>query len=237
MWGSSPSDLWAVSSSNWETEIAHYDGENWSVYGEKGIIAPLSIYGFSNENIFIGTLGGEVWQYDGSIWTQIFKLTNERGNNIAIDNMWGDSPNSVYATGVEYDSEKFINPVIAHYKNNDWKMFNTEVLVENGIVERIFKNDPDNKIYIQVVGGRNYRDSTFLYEYKDGGYDLLYSDEWTKGKQADLSLIDGEVYFIMGSRIAVRRNDKFYTLSKNMGKKFKRSILINDRRLSTLQRK
>ena len=210
MWGSSPSNLWMISSSNWDKSIAHYDGEKWSLYGEPGIVDPYSIYGFSSSNIYIGTMG-HVWNYDGANWNHITELPKDNNNHAVINNIWGDSPNSIYAYGA-YPEENgyYNNSVIVHYSSGKWEMYNTDMLY--GIVSRLYKNKFDNHIYLQVIGGRNLTDSTSIYEYKNGGYNLLYSDLWIKGKQSDLSYIDGEVYFIMGSRIAVRRNDKFYTL-------------------------
>lgn len=210
MWGSSPNDLWLVSESHPETEIAHYNGEKWSIYDVNGLVAPISVYGFSSDNIIVGTIVGEIWHYNGESWNYSTKLTKDNNNRVVVTNLWGESPNSIYAVGAYPDEYGYNNSVIAHFTGGKWEMYNTDMLY--GIVSRLYKNKFDNHIYLQVIGGRNYTDSTSIYEYKNGGYNLLYSDLWTKGKQSDLSYIDGEVYFIMGSRIAVRRNDKFYTL-------------------------
>ena len=40
----------------------------------------------------------------------------------------------------------------------------------------------------------------------------MYASEETWGKQADISLIDNKVYFILGNKIATRENDQFKTL-------------------------
>ncbi len=40
----------------------------------------------------------------------------------------------------------------------------------------------------------------------------LYTNIWTKGLQADISLINNEVYFILGNRIAIRVNNQFQTI-------------------------
>lgn len=100
--------------------------------------------------------------------------------------------------------------VIAHYYNGNWNMLNTKVLY--GIVTRLYKNFPDNKIYLQVIGGQNLTDSTKIYEYIDGNYQKLYGNIWTKGLQADISLINSEVYFILGNEIAKRKNNQFQTI-------------------------
>ena len=43
---------------------------------------------------------------------------------------------------------------------------------------------------------------------------LLYKNEWVQGLQADISLINGEVYFALGSEIAIRVDNKFQTVLK-----------------------
>ena len=47
---------------------------------------------------------------------------------------------------------------------------------------------------------------------KQGKYTELYSNIWTKGLQADISLINREVYFILGNQIAIRVNNQFKTI-------------------------
>src|SRR5690606_15325101 len=72
------------------------------------------------------------------------------------------------------------------------------------------------KIYLQVInmGNGEYYDSTLIYEYMQTKFKQIYGSIWTQGLQADISLINGEVYFVLGSEIAIRRNDQFQTVLK-----------------------
>jgi hypothetical protein len=211
MWGSSPSDVWTISHSAWEVSISHFDGGVWTSYGVTGLINPFSIYGFSNNNIFIGAENGQIWKYDGSNWELFAGLTKNGHNDIVFDNIWGESSNNFYAFGAYPDENGYANnSVIAQHQSENWIMLNTSTLY--GIVEKLYKNHSDNKIYLQVIGGHNFTDSTKIYEYVNGDYQKLYGNIWTKGLQADISLINSEVYFIIGNEIAKRKNNQFQTL-------------------------
>lgn len=54
-------------------------------------------------------------------------------------------------------------------------------------------------------------DSTQIFEYTPESSKLLYRSVWTRGQTADISLIDGRVYFILGQEIAIRNNNQFQT--------------------------
>jgi hypothetical protein len=211
MWGSAPSDVWATTTSNWDVSISHYDGSRWTSYGVSGIIQPNAIYGFSSNNIFLGDENGKIWKYNGNNWTLFAELKKDGHSRIVFSNIWGENTNSIFATGAYPEENGGYNmSVIAHYYNGNWNMLNTKVLY--GIVTRLYKNFPDNKIYLQVIGGQNSTDSTKIYEYVNGNYQKLYGNIWTKGLQSDISLINGEVHFILGNTIAKRRDNQFQTL-------------------------
>jgi len=91
-------------------------------------------------------------------------------------------------------------------------MLNTDSI--KGLVAHLYKDKIGNQIYMQVInmGEGEYYDSTIIYEYSQGKYNKLYSSIWTRGLEADISLINNEVYFILGSRIAKRINNQFITV-------------------------
>jgi len=218
MWGSSPTDVWTTSSGDWDKSISHFDGEKWSSSGISGIVNPHSIFGFSSNNVFIGGANGRIWQFDGSSWKQIAELTKDGNTQIVFDNMWGGSPNDLYAFGAYTDEQGLANnSVIAHFSNNKWNMLNTAGL--NGIVEHLYKNGIDNKIYMQVIKFSNTYDTTFIYEYNQGNYTKLYSTIWDK-YWATISLINNEVYFVLRTEIAKRVDNQFKTVLKLNNTKF-----------------
>lgn len=211
-WGSSPSDIWAVTGGgNLYKSFYHFDGNAWTTDGEFRFVSPHSIWGFSKDNIYIGGQRGEIWHYDGTNWQEITKLTKDGRSDLVFDNMWGRSVKDLYATGAFADDRGYYNnSVIAHY-NGSWTMLNTNGL--NGIVERLFRNKEDNTIYMRTnrLGGGEFPDSNLIYSYSGGKYKKLYANLWTKGLQADISLIDYDVYFVLGNKISKRANNQFET--------------------------
>ncbi|HSH52764.1 MAG TPA: hypothetical protein VK982_13650, partial [Bacteroidales bacterium] len=116
MWASAPDDIWLVGQGTWEHSIAHFDGDKWSTYGVPEMNVAKSIYGFSKNNVYIGTAGGGIWNYDGSSWQQVAELTKNGNSNIVFDNMWGEAPNNLYAFGAYSNGMGAPNnSVIAHY--------------------------------------------------------------------------------------------------------------------------
>ncbi|MCL4551746.1 MAG: hypothetical protein M1495_24625, partial [Bacteroidetes bacterium] len=214
LWGSSPRDVWAIGQPGiWSKSIWHFNGTNWSTDNVVRSFVPHSIYGFSVNNIiWIGGSSGKIWNNQSGYWKEAAVLTKDGHSDIVFDNMWGDSPNGFYAFGA-YTDENLLynNSVIAHYTGSNWDMQNTDGL--QGIVERFYKNKPDEKFYVQTykIGGGQYPDSTLIYEYIQGKYNKIYGSIWTQGLQADISLINGEVYFVLGNEIAKRVNNQFQT--------------------------
>jgi hypothetical protein len=211
MWASSPTDVWATSPGYWDKSIAHFDGLRWSTYGINGIIVPSAVYGFAWNSIFITAENGEVWKYDGS-WENFALLTKDGRSDIAFNDIWGESSNNFYVFGGYPDTNGYYNnSFIAHYYNNNWLVIDTKGV--NGLVAKLFKNSSDNKIYIRTskAGAGLTYDSTIIYENSQGYFNKIYSSIWTGGQQADISLIDKEVYFILGNQIAKRVNGQFQT--------------------------
>ena len=53
MWGSSPNDMWTISS-GLKKSIFHYDGVSWTTDDVFRLVSPYSIWGFSDDDVFIG---------------------------------------------------------------------------------------------------------------------------------------------------------------------------------------
>ena len=210
LWGSSPTDVWSINESDLYNSIWHYNGNKWSTDGVFRLLLPHAIFGFSYNNIYASG-DGAIWKYDGSSWKQVEKLLKD-GNYIAFENIWGESPNDFYAVGNGPDEKGYANvSVIAHFFNNKWEVLNTDEL--KGDVVHLYKNRSDSRIYFRLtkIGGTEYVDSTIIYEYTQEKYNKIYSSVEDKGRQADISLINGEVYFVLGNEIAKRVNNQFQT--------------------------
>ena len=213
MWGNTASDVWAIGQpGDFSKTIYHYDGNSWSTDEIFRSIIPSSIFGFAKNDIFLGCANSKIWNYDGS-WKEIASLSKDGHTDIVFDNIWGESDNDLYAFGAYFDENGYANKsVIAHYSSGRWEMLNTDGL--SGIVEHLYKNNADKKIYMQVIkiNEPEHSDSTYIYEYESNGYTKIYGNIWKQGLLADISLINGDVYFSLGSKIAKRSNDKLITI-------------------------
>ena len=213
MWGSSPTDIWATTSSSWENSISHFNGSRWVSYGVTGLINPNAIYGFSGANVLIGAENGKIWKYNGNSWELLATLSKPNLNYFNFENIWGKSLDEYFAVGSGADEQGAYNKsVIAYYSNNSWEMLNTDAIV--GDVVHLYKNQIDHKTYLRLtkIGGAVHIDSTIIYDLLNGTYKKIYSSAETKGLAADISLINNEVIFIMGNQIAKRVNNQFQTI-------------------------
>lgn len=216
LWGSSPTDVWAINTiGNPSETIFHFDGNGWSTDGVFRLLSPYSIWGFARDNVYIGGSNGKIWNFNGISWNETVVLTKDGHADILFNNMWGDSPNNIYAVGAYPDEKGYFNgSAIAHFVNDNWIMLDTNGL--KGIVNHLYKDKYDKNIYLQVIkiGGTEHRDSTLIYEYTDAKYNKIYSSLETQGLQADISIIDGDVYFILGNKIAKRKDNQFKSVLK-----------------------
>ena len=146
MWGSSPTDVWATSSSNWNVSISHYNGIKWTSYGIPGIVQPNAVHGFSSSEIYIGDENGKIWKYNGSSWQLIEQIRKEGVSYFQFENIWGESSNDIFAVGCGPDHKLLANvSIIAHRNHIGWRMLDADNLIGN--VVRLYKNKPDNKFY------------------------------------------------------------------------------------------
>ncbi len=212
MWGNSPMDVWITSSGTWDKSVARFLGTSWSAFGLEGIIVPNAIYGFSSHDIYIGAGNGKIWRFNGVSWELYAEIEKDGHSDIVFSRIWGESPDDFYAFGAYPDIIDYYNSTtIAHLVNGKVELLNTNNLV--GICNHLYKNKKEDKIYTQIIsaGAGKYPDSTKIYEYYNGKFKKVYGSIEAKGKQANISLIDGEVYFMLGNRIAKRDNNEFKT--------------------------
>lgn len=210
LWGSSSTDVWAITRGTFYEDIYHFDGLDWRTDGEFRLFSPSSIWGFSRNKVYIGGGSGKIWYYDGNNWQETAALTKDGHTDITFNNMWGESTEDLYAFGAYGDDEGLLNnSVIAHYNGSSWKILNTDGLV--GIVASLYKNQMDRTIYMQVINFSNTYDTTYIYEYNNEIYKQLYKTIWSN-TWAGISLIDDDVYFILKDEIAIRNNQQFETV-------------------------
>jgi hypothetical protein len=125
IWGSSPTDLFAVGETAGGSplsSILHYDGQQWNPQYTSTDARLMGVWGISPTNVFsVGFAGinagggGILLHYDGTGWTdmELPDLFDQ-----AYVSVWGSSPTDVYAVG-EYFDEQDIN-LVAHFDGAAW---------------------------------------------------------------------------------------------------------------------
>jgi len=167
MWGSSANDVWAIGhGSDLNNTIWHYDGNDWTTDGISRGLNPWCIYGFAQNDVWIGGADGKIWHYDGSRWSE--KLSyNEQINfqyyDIIFMDIWGETPDDVYAVGLTMTSDNYQAAIMMHYDGSKWSRVDIEL---EGSLKIIRKgNKTSNKYYIWNKNLNTTPDSSKYFEF------------------------------------------------------------------------
>lgn len=107
VFGTSKDDIWVVGGNYTGSYpnlirseiILHYDGTEW-VKKEFGGIMVLSVWGISSEDVWFGTIDGELIHFNGADWVEY-----EIGFKAQINSIAGLSSDEVYAHAIELDKK------------------------------------------------------------------------------------------------------------------------------------
>jgi len=122
IWGSDPKNVWIVGpGGGLDRTIYYYDGEKWNNDGISRAISPLSIWGFSKNDVWIAGYEGQIWHYNGNDWSESERFETTIEKEIAFIDLWGESPDNLYAIGSSGYGEKR-TAVIAKYDGINWTM-------------------------------------------------------------------------------------------------------------------
>jgi len=211
MWGSSPTDVWAVGNGgSLDDDIWHYDGVNWSTDGISRLINPWCIYGFSEKDIWVGGSEGSIWHYGGGSWYESFTYKNSDYSSIFFVDIWGETPDDVYAVGFA-DSNEVRFGLMMHYNGTEWSRVN--IKFTEGILNGIKKgNNANNKYYIWNHIQNRQQDSAKYFEFDNEKLEEIYFD---KDHWHDLTIFDDEVIFTIDNGIYTYNNDSFNLITEN----------------------
>ncbi|MGB2854970.1 MAG: hypothetical protein WBC55_11065, partial [Dehalococcoidia bacterium] len=104
VWGSSPSDVFAV---GYGGAILHYDGNSWSPMSSGTTLGLLGVWGSSSTDVFAVGNNGTILHYDGSSWSKM-----STGTTNALWDVWGNSSTDVFIVGD--------GGAILHYDGSSW---------------------------------------------------------------------------------------------------------------------
>ncbi len=212
VWGSSPNDVWVVGAGgDSKDRLLHYDGAKWITYKNEPILcAGNTLFGFSANNIWMGgDNNGRIWHYDGTRWSENYRYIVEGSHNVSIYNIWGPQPNDVYACGIiSYivNGKDLWRGFVLHYDGYTWQ----EILKVNFNSQFISIRKKQNKVYIFALRtSTTVSDTIAFYELNGNQLKEIYSNFTDKIIFGNFSLIDKELYFLIGKDIYLFRGESF----------------------------
>jgi hypothetical protein len=120
VWGSGPSDVWAVgniiSGNALAASIFHYDGSAWkSSLVETSMQDFSGVWGSGPTDVWAAGFGG-LYHFDGTSWKQ----TGPTNTNLSIfGRIWGSGSDDAWTTGAELQST---NSALFHWDGTTWSV-------------------------------------------------------------------------------------------------------------------
>jgi len=189
VWGSGPSDVFAVGRSGL---VLHYDGSTWSPMASGAPLAFNAVWGSGPNDVYAvtGERGhGGRYHFDGSKWTSLGK-----GPGAEAWGVWATSPNEVFAVGkygiMRYDGSTWSSmpcglhgygfewvwgsgpkdvfavghSTIMHYDGTKWKL----MLNDNTKYFHCVWGSGPNDVYVVGFTGPNWASASGLIMHYDG---------------------------------------------------------------------
>ncbi len=201
IWGSSPNDVWIGSVGGYD-KLWHFDGTKWTSWpyreGSNGFVGDFySIYGFAQDNVWMGSNEGKIFHFDGQEW-KLFQTYKKEGYYISsIRDIWGDSVSEIYAVGIaiENESPEEYRSFLLYYDGSEWvESVTTDFWMQ---FQRVRKKDD---IYIYgfglLSGQPNLYDVSY-YKYKKNKLIEIYSKRESEAKFPNVNEFGDKVYFVI----------------------------------------
>jgi hypothetical protein len=204
LWGSSPTDIWAVGSgSSSAVTLWHYDGVSWIRNTSQLSSNLMCVCGFAQNDVWVSASPGGVYHYNGQSWSMTY-TNSVPGTHPGFDNVWGDFPNNVYAVGAIDTINGGYNCEIAHFNGTGWTIVSTpnHRVSFNGIKRGIKESD---KYFLMGTRFENIGDTCKLFEFDGSNLKEIYNNQ----EVATVNVISGKLYFCIGKKIFKYQNNQF----------------------------
>ena len=174
VWGTSANNIWitAVGVSPKDC-LWHYDGLSWKKSAQILDASLNTVFGASDDEIWIGDSYGTFWRNKGNGWEKYQIISLEGYDRMIIANICGTAKNNLYAVGTaSNDDGSGYKGIILKYDGKDWKFLDIPY-TEVGF-ERI-KRMKDGRFLLM---GTNYEKGFLekLYIYDENKLIEIYSD-------------------------------------------------------------
>ncbi|MEO8233329.1 MAG: hypothetical protein ABI638_13680, partial [Ignavibacteriota bacterium] len=122
MWANTSNDVWTIGFGDVSRNLIwHFDGSKWATDSIPRGMSPTGIFGFGNNNVWLGTAEGAFWHFNGSTWSEFSQHSFTGYDRIVIENIWGNSPSNIYAVGfAENYSTSDYKAILMKYSGTNW---------------------------------------------------------------------------------------------------------------------
>jgi len=210
LWGSSPSDVWAVGHAD-ASDLSkwHFDGTKWQRDSSRLSSNLESVFGFAQNDVWAcDAPGGNILHYDGVHWNLFGHYALPGFYSLALNNIWGKSPNDIYAVGgADSLTGNGYKGIIMHYDGASWRFINIQnIKIGFSWIKR------DNSTGGNFVMGTRFEptgDSVKIFTFRDQALSQIYV-----GTDGSLSFnsIDERVFFTDSRRILLFSDTSFSVL-------------------------
>ncbi|MDP4197897.1 MAG: hypothetical protein Q8940_22845 [Bacteroidota bacterium] len=223
LWGSNENDIWFCGfTDNYSRALFHYNGSIAVPISLPEAIEPGAVFGFSPTDIWVAGDGfneGDslsFWHYNGS-WSCTARFNIQGYEILGITDIWGDSPDNVYATGfaIHINSERVSQSNIAllfHYDGSKWTRVSIpDIHKEFSRVRRGIKGSDKYYILSSATTPENFyqlRDTVIAYEFDGKNLKTLLSTYTRRSDGIWVSEIDKQIYITQDSKIYRFRNEQ-----------------------------
>ncbi|MBZ0184554.1 MAG: hypothetical protein K8F60_19005 [Melioribacteraceae bacterium] len=221
MWGSSPTDVWLVGSGySLKHAIWHYDGVEWKNVVPDENIACLGLWGFSQNDIWMGTTNSQIWHYDGSKWRKFGTYPYKDFDEVYIARIHGQRPDDIYAVGYAVKNNGSYTAIIMHYNGSRWKYEEFEAVKE--VLWNIVVDIKTNIPIISSLDLNSTDQRDVMYKYENSTLTELYRG----GDRIGLGNIDGEAIVVIDN-IGTLKDKTLYSFNGTSLVKYKDFPFMN----------
>lgn len=204
IWGSSPGNMWAVAGTG-INNLWHFNGEEWKVWPERVGPSFYSIFGFAQDDIWMGGNDGKLYHFNGEEWILAYQYEVEGMRGADMRSIWGNSPTDIYVAGnIQPIEGPPWESFLLHYDGNHWKeLFRTDFGV---LFQRV--RTVGNSAFLQSLDRDN---SPTLLQFHQFNNNLkeIFSIPKSKVTWTSLNKIGNDIIYVIGDTFFTYRNGKF----------------------------
>ncbi|MDP2037910.1 MAG: hypothetical protein Q8L04_11045 [Ignavibacteria bacterium] len=212
IWGLNPDNVWAIGFSSYTaTSIWHFNGSQWRCDSVPRHIQPTSIWGNSENEVWLGNSNSTIWKYNGASWSKFGEYKIDGFDFTGFGGITGNSFNNIYAVGgTQNNTTLNYKAIIARYNGLNWQLENvptTKVGLEQVEI--------DTKTGTLVISGTTFENKIFtarLYYWDGKELKELLSET---GGWSFVTKLGDEVFAWMNSKIYKFENKKLILWKDN----------------------